>query len=208
MLGNSFSLNLKFLRVKYNFEYRENGMAVWQKSLMLMGDFLSVQHSPSLHLGKYWLHMGNFGYYVQSCIFFFFWDRVFLCSPGCPGTHSVDQVGLKLRNPPAFASRVLGLKAWATTPGAELHFWVNLLPIKTFSPLWDESHLIDKSGKGKGWVCLLQLLIKKKCMKSENWHFLESADSKSVCAALWWALVGELNIEGFRGEDQILFSVI
>jgi hypothetical protein len=26
--------------------------------------------------------------------FFFFKDRVFLCSPGCPGTHSVDQAGL------------------------------------------------------------------------------------------------------------------
>jgi hypothetical protein len=35
--------------------------------------------------------------------FFFlvFQDRVSLCSPGCPGTHSVDQAGLKLRNPPA-----------------------------------------------------------------------------------------------------------
>ncbi|GAB1300274.1 Transmembrane protein 39A [Apodemus speciosus] len=38
-------------------------------------------------------------------------DRVFLCSPGCPGTHSVD---LKLRNPLASASQVLGLKACAT----------------------------------------------------------------------------------------------
>ena len=36
-------------------------------------------------------------------------------SPGCPGTHSVDQTGLELRNPPAFASQVLGLKACATT---------------------------------------------------------------------------------------------
>jgi hypothetical protein len=36
-------------------------------------------------------------------------------SPGCPGTHSVDQVGLELRNPPASASQVLGLKACATT---------------------------------------------------------------------------------------------
>ncbi|GAB1296923.1 Acyl-Coenzyme A-binding domain-containing 4 [Apodemus speciosus] len=35
---------------------------------------------------------------------------VSLCSPGCPGTHSVDQAGLELRNPPASASRVLGLK--------------------------------------------------------------------------------------------------
>jgi hypothetical protein len=42
-----------------------------------------------------------------------FWDRVSLCSPGCPGTHIVDQAGLELRN--ASASQVLGLKACATT---------------------------------------------------------------------------------------------
>jgi hypothetical protein len=42
-------------------------------------------------------------------------DRVSLCSPGFPGTHSVDQAGLELRNPPASASQVLGLKACATT---------------------------------------------------------------------------------------------
>jgi hypothetical protein len=40
-----------------------------------------------------------------------------LFSPGCPGTHFVDQAGLELRNPPAPASRVLGLKACATMPG-------------------------------------------------------------------------------------------
>jgi hypothetical protein len=28
---------------------------------------------------------------------FVFQDRVCLCSPGCPGTHSVDQAGLELR---------------------------------------------------------------------------------------------------------------
>jgi hypothetical protein len=42
---------------------------------------------------------------------FVFWDRVFLCSRGCPGTHSVDQAGLELRNLPASASQVLRLKA-------------------------------------------------------------------------------------------------
>jgi hypothetical protein len=47
--------------------------------------------------------------------FFVFQDRVSLYSPGCPGTHFVDQAGLELRNPPASAS-VLGLKACATTP--------------------------------------------------------------------------------------------
>jgi hypothetical protein len=52
--------------------------------------------------------------------FLFFWDRVSLCSSGCPGTHFVDQAGLELRNPPASAFRVLGLKACATTPGPNL----------------------------------------------------------------------------------------
>ncbi|GAB1288300.1 Aspartyl/asparaginyl beta-hydroxylase [Apodemus speciosus] len=37
-------------------------------------------------------------------------EVVSLCSPDCPGTHSVDQAGLGLRNPPASASQVLGLK--------------------------------------------------------------------------------------------------
>ncbi|GAB1298325.1 T-complex protein 1 subunit epsilon [Apodemus speciosus] len=42
-------------------------------------------------------------------------DKVSLCSPGRPETYSVDQAGLKLRNPPASASQVLGLKACTTT---------------------------------------------------------------------------------------------
>jgi hypothetical protein len=46
---------------------------------------------------------------------FFFQDRVSLYSPGCPRTHSVDQAGLELRNPPASASQVLGLKVCGTT---------------------------------------------------------------------------------------------
>jgi hypothetical protein len=44
-----------------------------------------------------------------------FHDRVFLCSPGCPGTHSVDQAGFELRDPPASAFWVLGLKTLVTT---------------------------------------------------------------------------------------------
>jgi hypothetical protein len=58
--------------------------------------------------------------FLFACLFFFFvvvvfQDRVSLCSPGCPGTHSVDQAGFELRNPPASAFLVLGLKACATT---------------------------------------------------------------------------------------------
>jgi hypothetical protein len=61
---------------------------------------------------------GDVGCFV--CLFglvLVFRDRVSLHSPGCPGTHTVDQAGLKLRNLPASASQVLGLKACATTPG-------------------------------------------------------------------------------------------
>jgi hypothetical protein len=50
-------------------------------------------------------------------VFFFFFETGFLCIVlvGCPGTHSVDQAGLQLRNPSASASRELRLKVCATT---------------------------------------------------------------------------------------------
>jgi hypothetical protein len=51
------------------------------------------------------------------CLFCFLRQGFSVYSPGCPGTHSVDQAVLELRNPPASASRVLGLKTCATTPG-------------------------------------------------------------------------------------------
>jgi hypothetical protein len=60
------------------------------------------------------------GIFFCLFVFLFFWffrDRVSLYSPGCPGTHFVDQAGLELRNPPASASRVLGLKACTTMSG-------------------------------------------------------------------------------------------
>jgi hypothetical protein len=84
-----------------------------------------------------------------ACFFSRQGDRVSLCSPGCPGTHSVDQAGLKFRNSPASASRVLELKAFANNaqsltcsylveilwPGSfqmtllNSHWWVITMPI-------------------------------------------------------------------------------
>jgi hypothetical protein len=71
------------------------------------------------------LLLDSLGFVVVVC----FRDRVSLCSPGCPGTHSVDQAGLELRNPPASASRVLGLKVCATT--AQLCFGFYFLGFST-----------------------------------------------------------------------------
>jgi hypothetical protein len=60
--------------------------------------------------------------WVFVCLFVFvFQHRVSLYSPGCPGTHFVDQASLKLRNPLASASWVLGLKACSTTPSHCYH---------------------------------------------------------------------------------------
>jgi hypothetical protein len=58
-------------------------------------------------------HLDSF--YLGSIILVCFWDMVSLWSPRCPTTCSVDQAVLKLSNPPASASRVLGLKLWMTT---------------------------------------------------------------------------------------------
>lgn len=58
------------------------------------------------------------------CLFVFFQDRVSRCISGCSATLSVYQAGLKLRDPPASSSQVLGLKSCTTTAG--LHFFFNL----------------------------------------------------------------------------------
>jgi hypothetical protein len=49
------------------------------------------------------------------CLIILFSDRVSLCSPGCSGTHSVDQAGLECRDALVIASDVLGLKRCTTT---------------------------------------------------------------------------------------------
>jgi hypothetical protein len=69
---------------------------------------------------KYILTTGLF-----VCLFVFL-RQVSLCSPGCPGTHFVEQAGLKLRVPPASASQVLGLKACATMAQLSLSLSLSL----------------------------------------------------------------------------------
>jgi hypothetical protein len=83
-------------------------------------------------------------------LFIFFWDRVSLCSPGCPGTHSVDQAGLELRNPPASDSQVLGLMACATT--ARLPFSNSLLSgCMLFMCLCGLGFQMSRPGQRWGW---------------------------------------------------------
>lgn len=62
----------------------------------------------------------GFHSFISTCSFpkihFFFESyrsRTFLSRPGCPGTHTIDQAGLDVRDPPTPA-RVLGLRVCAT----------------------------------------------------------------------------------------------
>jgi hypothetical protein len=71
-------------------------------------------------------------------------DRV-LCSPGCPGTYFVDQAGLKLRNPLASASQVLGLKVCATTPGPIYQFFLFIIVV--FYVLLENHLCLSKNSK-------------------------------------------------------------
>jgi hypothetical protein len=71
-------------------------------------------------LGFFFCFVLFFGFFfcfcfLFVCLFVFSRDRVSLYSLGCPGTNTVDQAGLELRNPPASASQVLGLKAVCAT---------------------------------------------------------------------------------------------
>jgi hypothetical protein len=85
---------------------------------------------------------------------FFFRERISLYSPGCPGTHFVDQAGLELRNLLASASRVLGLKACATTARLVLFCFVLRYP---------GTHYVDQASfelRDLSCLCLLSARIK------------------------------------------------
>jgi hypothetical protein len=74
-----------------------------------------------------------------------FRDRVSLYSPGCPGSHSVDQAGLELRNPPASASQVLGLKVCATTAWHSLFSSILTLSKPLLTPNSDSQSTLKES---------------------------------------------------------------
>jgi hypothetical protein len=91
-------------------------LLIFSKNQLLVSLTLAFMLLFLFHSSQFWAWI-----FLLPLLFLFFFnflvfrDRVSLCSPGCPGTHSVDQAGLKLRNPPASAFQVLGLKVCATT---------------------------------------------------------------------------------------------
>ena len=63
-------------------------------------------------------------YHLQAvCYCLFFWDKVSLCSTGYPGTHSVDQAGLQIRDSATSASWWLGLKSCTIMPSSRISLY-------------------------------------------------------------------------------------
>ena len=92
----------------------------------------------------------------QVFVVVFLRDRVFLYSPGCPGTHSVDQAGLKLRNMPASACQVLGLKVCPTTAWLfDTYCWIWGLPWSVVYILSEGS--LEKTNFSFANYCQLEL---------------------------------------------------
>jgi hypothetical protein len=70
--------------------------------LCLLGPSIVTQET--LYLGPFSKKLLVYAMVSAFGGFFVFRDRVSLYSPGCPGTHFVDQAGLELKNLPAYAS--------------------------------------------------------------------------------------------------------
>jgi hypothetical protein len=112
-----------------------------------------------------------FVWLVGWLVCFVFQDRVSLCSPGCPGTHSVDQAGLELRDPPASASQVLGLKACATTARLSPLLWRVSGAFAGSHPKWTaKSALLNPEDLWELMVFLKMGSSVTSCFKDHYWQ--------------------------------------
>ena len=95
-------------------------MLVCETSILLFVDGLKIQENKE---------MSFLNFFFIFYLFFCFLETGFFCvaSPGYPGTHSVVQASLELRDPSASASQMLGLKACATTAQLFLNLLAFLL---------------------------------------------------------------------------------
>ena len=148
-----------------------------------------------------------------------------LYSPDCPGTHSVDQAGLELRDVPASASQVLGLKVCTTMPGRDTSSCVSTAHDNSF--YWEVntiSQILGKiippileycvclwvcvcgSGSGSMYVCVYVCLCLSVCLCLYvcTYAFLTmNSDKASFCRA--WPRSAQRPITRHLGT-QWLFS--
>jgi hypothetical protein len=118
----------------------------WKCSRNLLHNSVNM-HNTNKQSKKMIRTRAGYGDIIFCFVLFFvlFWDRISLYSPGCPGTHSVDQAGLELRNLPASAFQVLGLKVCTNMPS-----WHNLLILVFRKQRWRQRSRERKRGGCRG----------------------------------------------------------
>ena len=119
-------------------------------------------------------------------VFLVFRDRVSLCRPGCPGTHSVGQAGLELRNPPASASQVLGLKACATTAQLAHSFNPSTWEAEAGRFLKFEASLAYRVSSRTARTIQKSPISKKQTNKKQNKTKQKTRKKRKACATTPW----------------------
>lgn len=86
-------------------------------SQMVRADSTFHRRGLLVDISRYFRSVYTLAFRFLSCFGLFYLIDSLLRQPlsGCPETYSKDQTSLKLRDGPAFASQVLGLKAGTTT---------------------------------------------------------------------------------------------
>lgn len=100
--------NLRDYFEKYDKTGKQNEKR--KKKKVSTSQFLMI----SIQLKRFCLEIPHYFWYVAV-----YSKQDFLCSPGPPGTPSLDHAGLELRDPPVSASQGLGSKTDTTTPTLE-----------------------------------------------------------------------------------------
>ena len=109
--------------------------------------------TPLYRINIYIANIFFFFLFSSFCFFRFFfvfvavvavvvvvWDRVSLYSSGCPRTHSVDQAGLELRNPPASPFQSAGITGVHHHRPACKYFHLSVCIYLKMHPIFVRSH--------------------------------------------------------------------
>lgn len=119
-----------------------------------------ITKSSSLHLTK----VTVFKVLVILFCFVLKEHRISLCSPCCPGFLHVDRAGFKLRDPPASAFYMLGLKmsshdkrySWTSRISLNTCKWLDPQPMDPREEQWsDMRHLGREVNNIKKWTLML-----------------------------------------------------
>jgi hypothetical protein len=134
-------------------------------------------------------------------------------SHGCPGTHSIDQVGLESRNLPSLAFQVLGLKACATTLGQRKwisYFYIYFKFLTKLKSLRKTKSIKDIQRTLQDWRNKFSVLEKYRntgFLATKARFLLEEVDSLQTCCFYVWKFLNHQYLYHILSETiNFIFS--